>query len=60
MNLKEYMEKEREALKYAIPQLKEMQTDYFKIIEELLEEIDELKNPITKSECGFKGCKCKA
>jgi len=54
------MEKEREALKYAIPQLKEMQTDYFKIIEELLEEIDELKNPITKSECGFKGCKCKA
>jgi len=49
MNLKEYMEKEREKLKWAIPQLKEMQEEYFVIIEDLMEKLEEIKE--TKCKC---------
>lgn len=41
MNIKEYMEKEIEALKYAVPQLRDMQTDYFKIIEDLVKVLEQ-------------------
>ena len=41
MTLKEYMAKEREALQFAIPQLKDSQTIYFEIIENLLKIIED-------------------
>jgi len=41
MTLKEYMEKEREALQFAIPKLKDRQTNYFEIIDNLLKVIED-------------------